>query len=280
MDAAVDAGDPDEDSGTEPDAGPALNVVYASFNGTLVRIDPDTAELTEIGVLRNAANESQTYSDVVMTWSRSGDTALMITSYYQTPTLATADLCTGLVTVGAAVMRASPTNIIAEGLAVHSNGTVYIGGGNPANPVTSPISNYVGTVVLGTGAVTDLGTAVNTFQDDIDMLFFDDNDALHSVDVATTNSLLEIHSINLTTGASTLVNDVAATSSAATVLRLAYDDSRDKVFGWRQSDRNLVEINVGTGATTPLGETHASSLYGNQPSRGFFIAPAPTSCDD
>ncbi len=103
---------------------------------------------------------------------------------------------------------------------------------------------------------------------------------MHGVDVATTNALLEVHSINLTTGASTPVIDVDAVGSAATVLRIAYDYSRDKVFGWRQSDRNLVEINLATGATTPIGETHAAGLYNSQPSRGFFIGPAPTSCDD
>jgi hypothetical protein len=58
-------------------------------------------------------------------------------------------------------------------------------------------------------------------------------------------------------------------------LRVAYDGSRDKAYTWRASDRNLLEINLATGAVTAIGETHAADTYAAQPCRAFFSAPPP-----
>ncbi len=267
------------DDGSAPDAGPSLNVIYASFNGMLVRIDPDTGTSVEVGQVRNAANEAQTYSDLVLTWTGNGGTAWMVTSYYQTPTLATLDLCTGLATLGPAIARSNPNNLVVEGLATGSDGTLYVASGNPAS-VSSPISNHLGTLNVTTGLITDLSaTTIDAYQDDCDGLFLRVG-TLYGYDVATANNLLDLYSLNLTTGAATrLLNPYPTYGGTTTVpLRIAWDDSRNKAFSWRDSDNNLLGFDMSNGVATAIGPTHASGSYGNQPSPGFFVAPMPD-CD-
>jgi hypothetical protein len=284
-DAGHDASTPPLDAGSDAsaedagaDAGPAGNVVYASFNGVLVRIDPDTAALTEIGNVRNAANEQTIYKDLVLARSNTPNTALMITSYYQTPTLASLDLCTGVATLGPTLKRTNPNNLVVEGLAVHPNGTVYVASGNPPSPSTQPYSNYLGTLDLETGNITDLSTTtIDSGQDDTDMLFVRD-DTLYGVDVLTANNRLDLFTLNLTTGAASIVASPTYGGSTTVPLRIDYDASRQKAFSWRPSDRNLLEINLTTGAATALGATHANTAYASQPSRGFFVAPR-ANCD-
>jgi hypothetical protein len=272
-DAAPDAASEGGANDAGADAGP-LNVIYASFGTTLVRIDPDTAALTEVGTLRNAADAGQTYADTVMTWSGSGDSALMVTSYFVAPTLATVDLCTGLVRLGPAFSRAASPNLVVEGLALHPNGTLYVTSGNPANPGNSPISTNLGSVVRETGAITDIGVAVAGLQLDMDMLFVR-GQTLYGVDVVTNNSRLGLFTFNLETGKDTQVVAPSYGGPTLVPLRVAYDASRDKAFAWRPSDRNLVAFDLVTGAATPIGETHAAGAYGGAPTRGFFVAPAP-----
>jgi hypothetical protein len=65
-------------------------------------------------------------------------------------------------------------------------------------------------------------------------------------------------------------------------LRITYDSTRDKAFSWRDSDNNLLEFSMTTGAVTAVGQTHPNGTYRigstDQPSRGFFVAP-PANCD-
>lgn len=267
-----DAMAPDAESDANADAAASLlNVVYATFNGTLVRIDPDNATVVPVGKLRNKANEAQLYTDVVMHWSGAGDTALAVLDYAN-PQLGTVDLCTGLVTPGALITRTASPNLVVEGLALHPNGTWFASGGNPANK-QSPISNHIGTLNTTSGVFTDLGAAVMSFQDDGDGLFFR-GETLYGFDVATTNNRLDVFTINLTTGANT--NVLMPTYGANLVpLRTAYDASRDKAFAWRAGDRQLIEISLTENIVRPLFATHAANLYANQPSRGFFVAPSP-----
>lgn len=106
------------------------------------------------------------------------------------------------------------------------------------------------------------------------MLFFRGT-TLYGVDVATTVNRMDLFSINLATGAN--VSIITPTYAANFIpLRLAYDESRDKAFAWRLGDRNLVEIGITENVVKPIGPTHAAGTYGNQPIRGFFVAPSPT----
>lgn len=271
QDAASDSGAQDAAADSETDA--ARNVIYATFNSTLVRIDPDTGKLTTVGTLRNVEDAGQTFSDVVMTWTGEGDTAWMVSSYYQTPTLAKANLCTATVQLGPRFVRPNSPNLVVEGLALHPNGNFYVSSGNPAT-VTSPISSNLGTLDASTGAITDLGVSVTGLQGDIDMLFVQAS-TLYGVDVTTNNGRLGLFTLNLETGKDTQV--VAPNYGAMNMvpLRVAYDASRKKAFSWRPSDRNLLTFDLDAGSVAPIGETHSGDAGLGDVVRGFFVAPAP-----
>lgn len=278
FDASLDAGeDAGEDASIDAgqDAGPALNRLYASFGETLVRIDPDTLQLTEIGRLRNAANETEAYSLVAMAYDPALEAVYLLTTYIA-PQLGTVDLCTGLVTLGPTLSRASSPNLVVEGLAVHPNGTVYVSSGNPPNPQNAPLSSHLGTLDLGSGFITDVGAAASTLQNDVDQLFFQ-GATLYGTDIVSDMNRLDLFTFDLGTGVSTRV--VAPTYSPSLPLRIAHDDSRGKTFAWRLADRNLLEIDLTDGEVTALGATHTSTSFGNAPSRGFFFAPEP-GCPD
>lgn len=248
------------------------NVIFASFDGTLVRIDPETGASTPVGLLRNKANQTEVYNDPVMAWTGALDQAVIITDY-DNPVLGTVDLCSALVTKGAAITRAASPKLVVEGLARHPNGTWYAAGGNAPNP-NSPQSSHIGTLNLTTGAFTDLGNAVDTLQDDVDMLFFRGT-TLYGVDVATDNSRIDLFTINLTNGADTNVMSPTYSAQNQVPLRWAFDESRAKAFAWRASDRNLLQVDLETNMVTPIGPTHAAGMYGNQNVRAFFVAHAP-----
>jgi hypothetical protein len=271
QDGASDAGAADGAVDAQTDGG--RYVIYATFNGTLVRIDPDTAQLTPIGALRNEEDAGQTFSEVVMTWTGEGDTAWLVTSYFQTPTLATANLCTAAVRLGPRFMRPASPNLVVEGLALHPNGNFYVASGNPAT-VTSPISSNLGTVDASTGFITDRGVSVTALQGDIDGLFVRDG-VLYGVDVTTNNGRLGLFTLDLETGKDTQVVAPYYGATNTVPLRVAYDASRGKAFAWRPSDRNLLTFDLSTGAVTPIGPTHASNAPYGDVVRGFFVAPAP-----
>jgi hypothetical protein len=141
--------------------------------------------------------------------------------------------------------------------------------------MSMPLSAYVGTLNVTTGAITDLGMTISSYQDDCDMLFFH-GDVLMGADVGTGANRLDLLSLSQSTGEVTaaVVNNSYG-SAGATPLRVAYDASRDKAYSWRASDGNLLEIDLASGAVTAIGETHASGTYGGQPVRAFFSAPPP-----
>jgi hypothetical protein len=249
-----------------PDAAPlARNTIFATFNGVLVRIDPDTAKLTVVGTLSNPAVPAQTFSDVSMHWSGEGNTAMTVLGF-MSPRLATVDLCTAKVVPGPTMSRAATPNLVVEGIARHPNGTWYVSSGNAVSTLTPNLSTLNPT----TGVITSLGGSVVTLQNDQDLLFFKD-DVLWSFDVDTNANQTELFTLNLATGIDT--NVVTVTQNDET-LRVAYDGSRGKAFGWRVGDRNLLEVNLSTGAATALGETHPANMFASATIRAFFIAPS------
>jgi|GEM_PF-6419445 len=265
-----DARAPSPDAEMFDAAAPGLNVVFASFNGMLLRVDPATGAGVEVGLLRNAANETETYANTTMTWSGVGNTAFMVLNFAN-PVWGTADLCTGLVTRGMMLTRAASPSLVVEGIAVHPNGTVYVSAGQSIP--NSPISSHVGTLNLSTAVITNLGMAAITIQNDVDLLFFKGT-TLYGMDVATNNNRLDIFTVDLGTGA--ITNTAMPTYASNQVpLRLAYDASRDKTFSWRASDRNLLEIALVGNTVTPIGPTHTAGMYNNQLIRAFFVAPPP-----
>ncbi len=83
-----------------------LNTIFATFNGVLVRIDPDTANLTVVGTLSDPAVPTQKFLDVSMHWSGSGNSAVAILGF-MTPQLATVDLCMAKIVPGPPQPRVS-----------------------------------------------------------------------------------------------------------------------------------------------------------------------------
>lgn len=253
--------------------GPTGNVLFASFGTKLVWIEPENGKLHEVGDMRTADGNT-TYSEVVFAYGGVPGEAWVVTPRYQAatnsppPQLGKLNLCTGVVSDLQTLTRASAAPKSVEGLALHPNGTWYISTGIGAQYVT----NKLGTVNVATRVITDLAGTVDTVQDDMDSMVFVGT-TLYGIDVATGNSRLDLVTANLATGAVTVVASPTSASAAVVPLRIAYDDSRSKVYAWRPSDRNLLELSLTTGVATPLGETHASNVYPGEPSQGFTVAP-------
>jgi hypothetical protein len=212
------------------------------------------------------------YGDLCMVYSGSGTTAYATLGYYQgNITFATIDLCTGLTTTGPALSRPATTTLVVEGLAVAPNGTVYVASGDNA----STFSVNVGTLDIETGVITNLGGAVSSVENDIDHLFFS-GDVLYGLDVALTAQQLDVFTFNLTSGASSPVATPSFATPQAVPMRFTYAPIHQQGYGWRPSDRNLLQVDLTDGSSTPVGETHPAGLYGSQPVHAFFVAPTPT----
>src|SRR5690606_35885472 len=140
---------------------------------------------------------------------------------YDDPAFATVDLCTAQVSVGATITRQTSPTLVVEGIAVGDEGTVFAAAGNPAN-IASPRSDHLGTWNVDTGAITDLGEAIDTLQNDIDGLFMA-GDALYGVDVATTLFKIEIFGLDMDDGSKTSSVEGSYGSVAAVPLRIAHD---------------------------------------------------------
>lgn len=242
-----------------------LNTIFATFNGVLVRIDADTAKVTVVGPLSDPAAPTQKFLDVSMHWNGSGNSATAILGF-MTPQLATVDLCTAKIVPGPLLSRAATANLVVEGIAWHPNGTWYVSSGNAVSTLTPNLSTLNPT----TGVITSLGGSVTTLQNDQDLLFFKDT-VLYSFDVDTSANQIELFTLNLETGLDT---NVATVTQSDETLRIAYDASRGKAFGWRLGDRNLLEVNLATGVATALGETHPMNMFAAATIRGFFVAPS------
>lgn len=82
-----------------------------------------------------------------------------------------------------------------------------------------------------------------------------------------------LYRLSLTTGAATPVA-VASGAGNTAPHRVVYDSGREKAYGWRFSDHQLLEVNLTTALGTAIGETHPLGTYANAALRGFMSAPA------
>jgi hypothetical protein len=274
------AGEPASGSGGDGGSGGegvTGNVVYASFGTKLVWIEPATGKLHEVGDMRSAQGDV-TYSEVLLAYGKVPGEAWIVTPRYDAtanrpaPELGKIDLCTGVVSDLVTITRAGTAPTAIESLALHPNGTWYVSTGAFAAGAQQYVTNKMGTIDVTTRVVTDLSGTVNTLQDDVDSSTFVGN-ALYAIDVATNLSQLELFTIDLATGTASSIAKPGFGSTTAVPLRFAYDESRSKAYGWRPSDRNLVELSLLDGTATAIGETHASTVYPNEPSQGFTVAP-------
>lgn len=243
--------------------GGPLNVLYATFNGTLVRLDPETAGLVEIDTVRNAAQQGTVYPDIALTWDRLQGVARALVNPFTAPQLGVIDLCTGLVTLGPSLTLNAVPLTNAEAFAQHPNGTFYVGSGT-----VQYLSPTLGTLNVTTGAVTAIGS-YDTTQDDADHYTFV-GDQLHVLDVGS--AVYGWYRLSLTTGAATLVAEPPGTVTTSPQ-RIEFDETRQQGFGWRANDRQLLAVNVVDASTSPIGETHAAGAYANAAMRGFMSAP-------
>jgi len=270
----VDAGNDATAADTGTDAG-TLNALYAHLNQTLVRVNPDTGALTSVG--------STGLPWIVLAWDNVAKVARVVVDVYSpvggaaTPKLGTIDLCTGAVTAGPAITLDGTQVRRAESLVQDpASGTWYVGFGTAGTAAaTEFLSERSGTIDVATGAVTAIGTH-DTFQDDADIMMVAGG-SLYLLDVATSNNTGGLYVVDKTTGA-------AATPlvTGSTLLRVAYDPTRDVVFTAagtgtepNAANRSIGKLNRTTGANTPLGPVVATGQYGNLHFNGLLSAPAP-----
>jgi hypothetical protein len=276
-DASEDGGpSPTTDSGAETgtaDAGP-LNALFAHINGILVRVNPETGALTEVGPT------GQGY--IVLTWDHVAKVVRVISDPYSpvggaaAPRLGVMNLCTGVIT-GATPLTVGTTAVRrAEGLAQHPDtGAFWItygvtGTGAPQQYLTE--AN--GTVDIATGAVTFVGNH-QTLQDDGDLLLFLGS-TLQLLDIAVGSNAGSLYTVNQTTGAVTVRANVGPT-----VVRVAQDPTRNLLFGMvgggstSSLSRGLVIVNPDTGANTPVGPRLPDATYQGQAFTSLISVPEP-----
>jgi hypothetical protein len=261
--------------GGEPQA---LNVVFATFGSSLVRIDPDTADVTVVNTLRSTDGLT-TYSEASIAYGGVPGQALIVTPRYDAtadlppPALGALDLCTGIVTDLVELTRDTGGIVRAiEGITRAPSGVWYVSTGDLAGPQAS-VTNRIGTLDVATRVVSNLSATVNTAQDDMDAIDFV-GDVLYGVDLATNTTSLELVTISLADGL-VAIQASPVFAAGATPLRFAYDASRSKAFSWRLSDRNLVELSLTTGQATAIGETHSAEELGASIINGMAFAPPP-----
>ncbi len=282
---AADAGFPEADAGFDggfsdagfsaPDAGfdgglsdagtatvaPSL---FLFVNSTLARFEVQSAELAELGPTGfGPLGILSTIADT----SSSGVVRALV-DFTTAPTLATVDLCTGAVTRGLRIRINGNPAPVAEGMAMDDTGTAFISVKTTA--VAGTITNAIARLDLATGEATVLGP-VTTLQNDVDQLTFGDG-VLYALDVNTNVGRAGIYSVNRTTGATTLIVE-----TTDLLRRMVWDPSRHGLIGTTADtpDRQLVSIDLVSGALTPLAATYALSQQGGQLVDSLLLAPAP-----
>lgn len=265
---------PDAPAPPVPDAAPPADapppdaavpdVLFAFLNGSLYRIDPDTAALTVVG---ETGLGVASLADAE--WDASAGVARVVVSAFTAPSLATVDLCTGAITTGPRLSHEGLDLIVSEGFTIDpATGTLYasIDGDRGG----SFLSELAATLDPATGAATSLG-AVDTLQDDLDQLAWADG-TLVGLDVLVGTGA-QLYDVNTTTGATALRANVAEQ-----VNRIAYDVARSRLVATtaRETPRRLVEIDLTTGALTTIGTTHTDAEHGGATIDAIFVAPAPT----
>lgn len=253
------------------------NVVFATFGTKLVWLEPETAKLHEVGDMRSAQG-NVTYAEVVLAYGNVPGEAWIVTPRYDAtanqppPELGKLNLCTGVVSELSTLTRVGTAPTALEGLAMHPNGTWYVSTGTNAAGPNQYLTNKLGTLNVTTRVITDLAGTITTLTDDLDSMAFV-GDVLYGIDVNTTGSQLHLVTANLATGAVNHVATPTSTGATAVPLRLAYDDTRSTAYSWRQSDRNLLAMNLVNGTVTAIGETHPAVVYPGDTVQGFTVAP-------
>lgn len=267
---------PTTDAGADADAAAPPNALFAHINQNLVSIDPTTGAVTTIG----PTNEQW----IVFAWDDTAKIARVITKPYSpvggaaSPKLGTINLCTGAISDGPAITLNAAQVRRAEGLAQDpTTGTFRITFGTEGTTATTEfLSEKNGTIDVTTGAVTLVGSH-DTLQDDGDCLTFADS-TLKLLDVASANNTGALYTLDKTTGAVS-----SPVTTGATVLRVAYDKTRDVVFtasgtgaDGAATNRVIGTLNLTTGATTPLGAALGAGTYANGNFNALMSAPAPS----
>jgi hypothetical protein len=274
LDAGVDAGAPDAgapDAGT-PDGG-ASRVLFAHLGGRLVRVDPVTGSLTEVGPT------GQTY--LALAWDQPAGVTRAIVGNFSppggapTPRLGTIDLCTGALDAGPAITINGTQVRRAEALATNPDGgaAVITVGTSGTGAATQFVSESNGTVDLVTGAVTVRGNH-QTLQDDGDGLLFAGGQ-LYLHDVATDLGQGALYRLDPLTGAATKFVDLGAK-----VLRITNDPSRGVLFvaygETNGTGRGIGTLDLDAGVFTKLGPDLADGSYPGASFTMLQALPSPS----
>jgi hypothetical protein len=165
-----------------------------------------------------------------------------------------AHLATVNTQTGAATPIGAATGVALQAMAFGPDGTLYAG---------SFTTNNLYRVDLSTGAPTLVGSL--GFNWIMDLAFDAANDTMYAIAAPPSCAGSSFYSINLATGAGSLISDVPADNC---LMALAADSS-GRLFTTGFMTGSLYEIDPGTGITSPIGDTGLFSTM------GAAIAPVP-----
>lgn len=249
---------PIADAPTFADAVPGSGVIYGLIEGNLVMIDP------AVGATANVIGPSA--ADARFVWADALSTMFAIVHPYGGPLLGAVDLCTGTITEGPFLTVGGKALANSEGIAMAADGTFYVCVDANGDTPGAVKSESVGTIDLETGTVTLLGGELDTLQDDCDSLTFRAPDTLYALDALGSPGAAGVYGVDPATGAATAVT----TAMDGDIQRVAWDPTRDVMWGHRRTTRQLVTVDLATGDDTVVGETHTATV--DSPMFAFTVA--------
>ncbi len=270
---AADAAAPDvrtsdaqtHDVTTTPDAPRTGNALYAHIARTLVRVDPTAGTLSPVGPTGTEY--------LALAWDSRARVVRVISDSITTPKIGTIDLCTGTITAGPRVRVGTVDLTKAESLAQDpTTGIFYATVDADRSAGNTNLSEATATLDVSTGVATVIGLH-DTLQDDGDSLTFIDAELL-LLDVAQPTAS-GVYTIDKANGRASLV-----ATTAGSLLRLAYDDSRALLFvalgAGNATGRRIATMNRTSGAFTNLSFLLPDDMYRGELFTGLLSVPEPT----
>ena len=248
--------------------------LYGTIGSYLVEVDPDTGDASEVAMLSGPIDSVgplafDPNTGILYTIARAGGN--------HKPRLAKIDRCTGEVTVIGQITLPGSIVYFAEGLAIHSDGTIYVSMSinGDFNPGSDYYSETLATVDPDTAVATQLATITGTVQKEADGLEFV-GETLYATDDPGSGPT-NIYTLNIGTGVATYKGTLS-NPRFNNVNDMAYNFTSG-LFGFDPGaytnghPRYLCTISTpGTATATAIGITHTAAEFGSELMRGLAWA--------